>query len=296
MRALPKFIAAAFGLVIATSFVAARAADAVPAPAPGQTAASAASQATTNATLQQLDRLIKKVQAGLNEGKKTEAEFATELKEFDTLLSKSGGPDEAARVLAMKALLYVQVFEDLAKGKELFKKITTDYPGASTAKQAEQVIIDIERVERLRKIQESLVPGTKFPDFEEKDIEGKPLSVGRYKGKVVLVDFWATWCGPCRIELPNVIATYEKHHKNGFEILGISLDKDAETMKKFTADSGMTWQQYFDGQLWQNKLAQQYGIMSIPATFLLDRHGTIIGRDLRGPDLDKAVADALAKK
>jgi thiol-disulfide isomerase/thioredoxin len=155
---------------------------------------------------------------------------------------------------------------------------------------------NIERVENLRKIQQRLVVGAKFPDFQEKDMEGKPLSVSQHKGKVVLVDFWATWCMPCRMELPNVIATYEKHHGNGFEIVGISLDQDAAAMKNYTKTSGMPWPQFFDGQLWQNKLAQQYGIMSIPATFLLDKQGTIIGRDLRGPELEQAVADALAKK
>ena len=145
-------------------------------------------------------------------------------------------------------------------------------------------------------VQAALVVGRKFPDFDEKDIEGKPLSISRYKGKVVLVDFWATWCQPCILELPNVLAAFEKHHARGFEILGISLDKDEEALRRFIAERKMTWQQYFDGKVWENKLAQKYGVMGIPATYLLDANGVIIGKDLRGDELEKAVALAVAKK
>jgi peroxiredoxin len=96
--------------------------------------------------------------------------------------------------------------------------------------------------------------------------------------------------------LPNVIKTYDAYHKQGFEIIGISLDKDQEKLTSFTKEKNMTWVQYFDGLVWQNKLAVKYGVNSIPATYLLDGQGTIIGKDLRGEDLDKAVAKALAKK
>ena len=111
----------------------------------------------------------------------------------------------------------------------------------------------------------------------------------------MLIDFWATWCGPCRGELPHVIATYKKYHDQGFEIIGISLDQDQAKLTGFTKEMNMTWQQYFDGQGWQNKLAVKYGIESIPATFLLDGNGKIIGRDLRGDELTQAVAKALGK-
>ena len=146
-----------------------------------------------------------------------------------------------------------------------------------------------------QKIQAALAIGVKFPDFNEKDTAGKPLAIANYKGKVVLIDFWATWCGPCRAELPNVIATYKKYHNQGFEIIGISLDQDQAKLIGFTKDMNMTWPQYFDDQGWQNKLAVKYGIESIPATYLLDGNGRIIGRDLRGDELTQAVAKALGK-
>ena len=127
-------------------------------------------------------------------------------------------------------------------------------------------------------------------------LEGGQWSLSEQHGKIVLVNFWATWCPPCRAELPNVIKTYEANHKAGFEIIGISLDQDKQKLTSFMKDKNMTWAQYFDGRGWQNKLAAKYGVESIPATFLLDRQGTVIGKDLRGAELDQAVVKALAKK
>ena len=125
---------------------------------------------------------------------------------------------------------------------------------------------------------------------------GQPFSIASHKGKVVLVDFWATWCGPCRAELPNVIAAYQKYHAKGFDIVGVSLDEDKPQLLSFIKDQNMTWPQYFDGQRWENKLAVKYGIQSIPATFLLDGEGKIIGKNLRGDALEQALASALANK
>lgn len=142
--------------------------------------------------------------------------------------------------------------------------------------------------------------GRVFPEFKirgvaVKDSEGKALSLASYRGKVVLIDFWATWCGPCVAEMPKVIAAYKKYQDKGFAIVGVSLDNDKKAMEKFTADKGMTWRQYFDGRVWNNYLVEQYGIDSIPATFLLDREGKIIGRDLRGDALEAAIKKALGE-
>jgi thiol-disulfide isomerase/thioredoxin len=143
-------------------------------------------------------------------------------------------------------------------------------------------------------VPEGLEIGQKFPGFQENDIRGASLSVDNYRGKITLIDFWATWCGPCMGEMPNVVATYQKYHHAGFEIVGVSLDADRNALINVTQNSGMTWQEYFDGRGWQNKLSTRYQIESIPANFLLDRHGVIIAKDLRGESLGTTVEKALA--
>jgi len=254
--------------------------------------------ADTNAAATDLKALVTKVNAKLQGGKKTEADLAPELKEFDALLAKYKGEktDDVAQIQLMEAMLYLQVFNNTDKGVEMIKQLKTDYPGTKPAQNADRILDSVKQQAAAKKIQSGLAEGTKFPDFNEKDSTGKPLSIANYKGKVVLLDFWATWCGPCVHELPNVIKTYDTHHKQGFEIIGISLDKDQEKLASFTKEKNMTWVQYFDGLVWQNKLAVKYGVNSIPATYLLDGQGTIIGKDLRGEALDQAVAKALAKK
>jgi hypothetical protein len=96
--------------------------------------------------------------------------------------------------------------------------------------------------------------------------------------------------------MPNVIAAYQKYRPWGFDVIGISLDEDRSAVVNYTASAGMTWPQYFDGQGWDNKLAKQFGVDSIPMSYLLDRNGVIVGKGLRGPALDEAVNKALATK
>jgi thiol-disulfide isomerase/thioredoxin len=257
----------------------------------------AVAQQTASPASNDLKALVTKVQNKLHEGKKTEADLAPELKEFDTLIDKykDQKTDDTAQIILMKAMLYLEVFDNSDKGVELVQQLKKDYPDTKPGKNADGILDNIKQQEAAKKIQRGLVEGAKFPDFEEKDLDGKPLSISGFKGKVVLIDFWATWCGPCVAELPNVIKAYEKHHDKGFEIIGVSLDQDEQKLKSYTKDKNMTWQQYFDGKGWGNKLAQKYGIQSIPATFLLDGEGKIIARDLRGEALEEALAKALPK-
>jgi thiol-disulfide isomerase/thioredoxin len=132
--------------------------------------------------------------------------------------------------------------------------------------------------------------------FKVKDMAEKDLSVEDYKGKVVLIDFWATWCGPCVAELPNVIKAYQKYHDKGFEIIGVSLDRDNKgVLDKFLADHpDMKWPQFYDGKFWKNELAVLYGVSSIPATFLIDKAGKVYRVGLRGKALDEAIEKLLA--
>lgn len=238
-----------------------------------------------------LQALIGKIQTQLREGKPTEESLAPNLKEFDVLLEthKDNKSDDVAQILMMKAMLYKEVLENEEKAMPLLKQLKANFPDSKQAAGVDRMIAVMEK-------QKDLQVGKVFPDFTEKDLAGKPLSISQFKGKVVLVDFWATWCGPCIGELPNVLKAYETHHDKGFEIVGISLDSDRAKLDKFIEEKKMTWPQYFDGGGWKTKLAGDYGINSIPATYFLDREGKIVARNLRGPALDEAVAKALAAK
>jgi peroxiredoxin len=243
----------------------------------------------------ELKDLVTKIKTDIQAGKRTEAALADDLKQFDVLLAEHKGEktDAVAHILYMKATLYSEVIGNTEKANELLKQLKTEFQGT-------QFVADLEKQEAAaaaaKKIQDGLVVGAKFPDFNVSDLNGKSLSVANYKGKVVLIDFWATWCGPCVAELPNVLDTYQKYHSQGFAIVGVSLDEDRQKLESFVKEKNMTWQQYFDGKGWQNELAVKYGIEAIPATFLLDGNGKIIGKDLRGEELQAAVANAVAKK
>jgi thiol-disulfide isomerase/thioredoxin len=256
----------------------------------------AAAQETETGT-NGLTVLVTKIKADLTAGKRTPAELADDLKQFDVLLAaENGKPTElAANILFMKATLYLQVFEDPDTARTNFLKIKNDYPNTKIGAKIDAMLAMMDQQSAAEKLQAALKPGVPFPDFSMTDVTGKPLSVAQYKGKVVMVDFWATWCGPCRAELPNVIATYAKYHDQGFEIIGVSLDEDKDAMVKYTEENKMTWPQYFDGLRWQNKLAAKYGVEGIPFTILIDPQGNIIDKDVRGEALPAAVAKALGK-
>jgi thiol-disulfide isomerase/thioredoxin len=262
---------------------------------------------STNATDAALDALVKQIQVKADAGKRAEADFSDEIKAFDDLMARENGAktDEAAHIAYLKARLYSDVFGNFDKAKAAFDQVSGNYPHTSYGRTASEAAGEITSIEAEQKLQDEEMNaqiarfhvGEPFPDFNEKSLNGRPISLAGYKGRVVLIDFWATWCPPCLIELPNVIATYQKYHDKGLEIIGVSLDDDHDKLADFLKKhSDLVWPQYFDEKGSENKLVTKYGIKLIPFTVLIGPDGRIINTNLRGEALDTAVGAALAKK
>lgn len=139
--------------------------------------------------------------------------------------------------------------------------------------------------------------GSKAPHFAGPNPEGEELALPDLLGKVTLIDFWAAWCKPCREENPNIVKVYNKYHDQGFNVIGISLDREDQRDRWLQAikDDNLSWPQISNLQFWNEPIAQLYGIRAIPAAFILDENGVIVARDVRGPDLEKVVSELLSK-
>ena len=135
--------------------------------------------------------------------------------------------------------------------------------------------------------------GTKAIEFTQNDVNGKPVALSSFKGKYVLVDFWASWCGPCRQENPNVVNTYNDFKGKNFTVLGVSLDKAKEPWLKAIKDDGLAWTQVSDLKFWNNEVAQKYKIQSIPQNFLVGPDGKIVAVNLRGPALREKLKELI---
>lgn len=135
--------------------------------------------------------------------------------------------------------------------------------------------------------------GSVAPDFTLTDVNGKPVSLASYKGKYILVDFWASWCGPCRQENPAVVKAYNTYKAKGFDILGVSLDQKKDKWEEAIKEDQLTWTHVSDLKGWQSDVASLYGVRAIPMNYLLDKEGKIIAKSLRGEDLLKKLGEIL---
>jgi len=253
----------------------------------------------------ELQELVGRVRAKLQKGEKTEEALADEIKTYDTLLEEHKGEktQEVAEILLMKAILYSDILGKYDQAKEILEKVKTDF-GESARRQSAFEHVDImqrqsgttdEMLMAAEKMNATLVPGYPLPDFEEKDLNGKPMSLSALKGKIVLVDCWATYCKPCIASIPQLVKLYQQYHAKGFEIVGISVDeeRDKDKVLTFLKANNVPWAQYFDGKGWQNKLSTKYGVLALPATYLLDRQGKIIGKNVDPEELEKLLPSLL---
>jgi thiol-disulfide isomerase/thioredoxin len=213
------------------------------------------------------------VQRALMAKRENEAEFAAELeKTARELIKDFPKKDEGYEMLLMAAQK-----SEPDRARMLAKEIAAG-AGSGKAKEAAEGL--------LRKLDAVGKP----LDIKFTAVDGREVDLAKMKGKVVLVDFWATWCGPCVAELPNVKRAYADLHPKGFEIVGISFDDDKQKLQSFVTKEKMEWPQYFDGKGWQNKFGVQYGINGIPAMWLVDKKGML--REMNARD---ALAEQVEK-
>lgn len=186
-------------------------------------------------------------------------------------------------------MLFKQNFYNMttAENEALLQQVPASF-------QSDETIIKIKDITERQK---KTAVGEKFIDFAMLTPDGKPVKLSDYvgKGKVVLIDFWASWCGPCRRDMPNLVELYKQYKGKNFEIVGVSLDQSGDAWKESIKKLNITWPQMSDLKYWNCEGAQLYAVNSIPHTVLIDGEGTIIARGLHGDGLKEKLAELLAK-
>jgi len=180
-------------------------------------------------------------------------------------------PDTTNYVILLRKiqLAVAKKFPDPARYQAFLKKLQTDQV-PQVAEMAKTLQANADRLANLK---------TQPLDLKYTAMDGTAVDLSKLRGKVVLVDFWATWCPPCRAEVPDVVATYQKYHDQGFEIVGVSLDQSKDAVLAFTKENGMVWPQYFDGKGWANAVSSSFDIRSIPTMWLIGKDGMLANDD-----------------
>jgi len=181
---------------------------------------------------------------------------------------------------------------DFAYFQKVDSALMANYPELSSVKALHQQVQDIEGHMAATDIEKTATAiGSEAPEIALPNPDGEVVRLSSLRGNYVLLDFWAGWCRPCRIENPNLVKAYNKYHDKGFEIYQVSLDRNRESWLKAIEDDNLSWTQVSDLQFWQSEAAREYGVESIPANFLLDKEGKIIAKNLRGDALEAKLSE-----
>ena len=235
-----------------------------------------------------LEEKVKTWNQELQQNPKSQKQIQTEFErsQKETLAKiKALIPAMGTSLVALWATNFLPIDSELATLEEIGERFKTSRPNHP------QVRPFLENLKRLK----GVAIGNEAPEISLPTPTGERLALSSLRGKYVLLDFWASWCGPCRQENPNVVKTYAKYKDSGFEILGISLDKDKNAWLKAIENDQLTWKHVSDLQYWNSVAAQAYQVNAIPMTYLVGPDGKIVAKGLRGPSLESYLSELFKK-
>ena len=215
---------------------------------------------------------------------KKESDSLTNQKKTLRIQTIEKNPNSIVSVMALSDLINLKMISSV-KANEIFNSMDTNLKESRLGNNAKKTLATM--------FDETSEIGDQVADFDGPTPDGDKLNLKKTLGKVTLLDFWASWCKPCRIENPNVVRVYNKYHDKGLEIISISLDKSEEKWKQAIQADGLTWNHVSHLQFWQEPIAKRFGVRAIPAAFLLDENGVIIGKNLRGQALEDKISEVL---